>query len=298
MLGALAAAAAMLALAACGSQQPRSAGGGRLQVVAAENFWGSIAAQLGGDRVDVHSIIVNPATDPHEYEPTPSDARAIAASQITIVNGIGYDEWALRLLAAESQPPHKVLDVGRLLHLQAGANPHQWYSPESVQRVIDAITASYTRLRPRQAAYFAARRRSFETVALAGYHALIAKIRQRYAGVPVGYSESIFRPLGEALGLKLITPYSFAKATAEGAEVTAAEREQVDAQARRREIAVWVLNSQNVTPEVRRVDEIVRAAHIPIVTITETLSPASEDFQQWQASQLRRLAAALQQAAG
>lgn len=267
-------------------------------MVAAENFWGSIAAQLGGDRVHVQSIIVNPETDPHDYEPTASDARVIAASQIAIVNGIGYDEWASRLLSAESRAGRRVIDVGGLLGLSAGENPHQWYSPASVRRVIDAISATYERLRPEDASYFAKQRRSFEEAGLARYDTLIAQIRKRYAGVPVGYSESIFRPLGQALHLKLLTPYGFAKAVAEGGEVTASDRQEVDSQARRHEIAVWIFNSQNVTPEVARVNEIARTAGIPIVTVTETLSPASDSFQQWQVAQLLRLRAALQAATG
>ena len=48
------------------------------------------------------------------------------------------------------------------------------------------------------------------------YDALRAQIRRRFAGVPVGYSESIFEPLGQSLGLKLLTPSGFAKAVAEG----------------------------------------------------------------------------------
>ena len=92
-----------LGLAACGGGAAGSTDGsssGRLQVVAAENFWGSIAAQLGGQKVSVQSIIVNPSTDPHSYEPTASDGVALAKSQIAIVNGIGYDAWASKLLAA------------------------------------------------------------------------------------------------------------------------------------------------------------------------------------------------------
>src|SRR5437660_10421259 len=73
---------------------------GVLQVVAAENFWGSIASQLGGSRVHVTSVITSPATDPHDYEPTAADARTLAGAQMAIVNGIGYDPWAQKLIAA------------------------------------------------------------------------------------------------------------------------------------------------------------------------------------------------------
>jgi zinc/manganese transport system substrate-binding protein len=173
-----------------------------------------------------------------------------------------------------------------------------WYSPRVVQRVIDWIVSDYRRLRPNDSRYFDQRRVAFESTGLSAYRRLIAGIRSRYAGVPVGYSESIFQPLGEALGLKLLTPYSFAKAVAEGTEVTAADKQTVDMQAQRRLIKVWVYNSQNVTPDVQRVTDLVRAAHIPVTTITETLTPPSDSFEQWQAAELLNLRKALHRATG
>ena len=137
-------------LAGCNSAGPSGAAtaNGRVQVVAAENFWGSIAAQLGGDRVRVSSIIVNPSTDPHSYEPTAQDARTMAGAKLAIVNGIGYDNWAPKLLAASPVSGRVVLNVGQLLGLKDGDNPHQWYSPASVQKVIDQIVADYDKLDP------------------------------------------------------------------------------------------------------------------------------------------------------
>jgi zinc/manganese transport system substrate-binding protein len=288
------------ALAGCGrSGAPAGvSGAGGLQVVAAENFWGSIAAQLAGSKASVTSIIVNPSTDPHSYEPTARDARAIAGAQLAIVNGIGYDEWAPKLLAASPSRSRIVLSVGDVLGLKDGDNPHQWYSPASVRRVVAQIAADYERLDPADSAYFAQRERVFEGRDLARYDELRREIRARYAGVPVGYSESIFQPLGEDLHLKLLTPYSFAKAIAEGTDVTAREKQTVDAQARDREIAVWVFNSQNVTPDVQRINEIARAHGIPIATVTETLSPATDSFEQWQVAELEGLARALHEATG
>ena len=287
-------------LAGCGRSSPPTPAeaGGRIQLVAAENFWGSIAAQLGGEKVHVSSIIVNPATDPHSYEPTAQDGRTLANSQMAIVNGIGYDNWAPKLLRASPSSARAVLNVGDLLGLSEGANPHQWYSPSSVRRVIDAIVADYDKLLPSDAAYFALRKQLFLTHELARYDALRREIRARYAGTPVGYSESIFRPLGEDLGLKLLTPYSFARAVAEGGELTAADKQTVDDQARKRLIKIWVFNSQNVTPEVQRVNEIARRQGIPIATVTETLVPARASFEQWQTSELEGIERALHEATG
>jgi zinc/manganese transport system substrate-binding protein len=307
-LGWPAAAAAVLLLllgvvvpvAGCGTSTPLAtgSGSGRLQVAAAEDFWGSIAAQLGGEKVSVSSIVANPSTDPHSYEPTAADGVAIARSQMAIVNGLGYDTWASKLLAASPSSGRAVLDVGHLLGLGDGDNEHQWYSPASVQRVIGQIVADYERLDPKDAAYFERRHRAFETADLAEYDRLRGEIRARYAGVPVGYSESVFQPLGQSLGLKLTTPYSFAKAVAEGAEVSARDKQTVDRQAETGAIDVWVYNSQNATPDVQRVSQIAREAHIPVATVTETLSPASATFEQWQSAQLKGLMAALHAATG
>ncbi|HEY2141073.1 MAG TPA: zinc ABC transporter substrate-binding protein [Solirubrobacteraceae bacterium] len=287
-------------IAGCGGSGPSATGSssGKLQLAAAENFWGSIAAQLGGEKVAVSSVIVNPNTDPHSYEPTAADGVTMAQSQMAIVNGIGYDTWASKLLAANPSSGRVVLDVGNLLGLREGDNPHQWYSPTSVQRVIEQIVADYKRLDSKDAAYFDQQRSAFETTDLAEYERLQSAIRSRYGGVPVGYSESIFQPLGQRLGLKLMTPYSFAKAIAEGTDVSAQDKQTVDRQAETGAIKVWVYNSQNATPDVQRVNQLAREAHIPITTITETLSPASATFEQWQSAQLKSLMAALHTATG
>jgi zinc/manganese transport system substrate-binding protein len=287
-------------VASCDESDPSgsAATNGRLRVVAAENFWGSIAAQLGGDRTQVSSIIVNPSTDPHSYEPSAKDARTIAGAEVAIVNGIGYDNWAPKLLVASPLAGREVLNVGDLLGLKEGDNPHQWYSPASVQRVSAQIVADYDRLDPAGAAYYAQRERMFETVDLANYDRLRKEIRERYAGTPVGYSESIFRPLGEDLHLRLLTPYSFAKAVAEGTDVTAEDKQAVDRQAEDRQIEVWVFNSQNVTPDVQRVNELAKAEGIPIATVTETLDPAGDTFEQWQVAELEGLMRALEEATG
>jgi zinc/manganese transport system substrate-binding protein len=274
---------------------PASRGAG-VHVVAAENFWGSIAAQLGGAKATVTSVIVDPNVDPHSYEPTAGDARDFAGADLAIVNGIGYDRWASQLVAANPVSGRLVLDAGTVLGLSDGDNPHQWYAPASVRRVVAAISADYEKLDPKDAAYFGARRRRFQNVSLARYDALRATIRDEFAGTPVGYSESIFEPLGRSLGLHLVTPPGFAKAVAEGTEVSAGDEQTVEEQARRHEIAVWVYNSQNETPEVQRVNTICRAEGIPIVTVTETLAPASASFEQWQSTQLGGLLAALRRA--
>ncbi len=272
--------------------------GGKIVVVATENFWGSIARQLGGTHITETSIINNPNTDPHDYEPTAADARTIASARLVIVNGIGYDPWAPKLLAANPVQGRRTLTVGDLLGLKPGDNPHQWYSAAHVRRVIEAITADYKRIDPGDASYFDSQQKTFETKTLARYNRLIAQVSARYAGTPVGASESIVSPLAATLGLKMLTPYSFLKAISEGTEPTAQDKATIDAQIKGKQIKIYVYNSQNATPDVAAQVKEATAAGIPVTTVTETLTPAGATFQQWQVSELQGIENALHQATG
>jgi zinc/manganese transport system substrate-binding protein len=267
-----------------------------IQVVAAENFWGSIAAQVGGRHARVVSIITSPTADPHVYEPTAADARTIVQSQLVIENGVGYDPWAARMLATSSG--QTVLDVGEAVGVPVGGNPHRWYNPADVQAVIATLVADFSRIDPADRAYFRAQAARFDHIALRRYHALISTIRSKYAGTPVGASESIFAMLAPALGLKLITPDSFLKAISEGTDVTAADKLTIDNQIRKHLIKIYIYNSQNITHDVQVQLAEAKAQHIPTATITETLVPPTSSYQAWQVRQLQGIEAALAKATG
>jgi zinc/manganese transport system substrate-binding protein len=291
----LAVAAALLA-AGCSTQT--TAGRGGVSIVAAENFWGSIASQLAGTKAHVQSIITNPAQDPHTYQPTAQDARALASAQLAIINGVGYDPWAPQLLAANPVSGRQVVNVGDLFGLREGDNPHRWYDPADVETVARAITGDLVKLDPGAASYFRGRLQAFLTNGLALYHSLIAQIRARYSGVPVGASESIFALQAPSIGLRLLTPYSFMKAISEGTEVTAQDTATTQRQITQHQIKVWVFNSQNATPQIQQLNSLARQNHIPIVPITETLQPRTASFEQWQISQLQALERALHRVTG
>jgi len=294
----VAATVALLLLAGCGVPVPgTNAGDGRLRVVAAENVWGQIASELGGERVDVTSIVANPNTDPHEYEPTVADARAIADADLLVLNGVGYDPWVSRLAAASPDASRAVVDAGKLAGVPAGGNPHLWYSPDTVHAVAARIASEYERLDPAGARYYAARLREFEDVTLAGYDALVAQVRGRYAGTPVGASESIVVPLARALGLRVLTPESFTDAVSEGTDPTASAKSEADAQVRTGAVKVFIYNAQNATPDVATLVAAARTRGIPVVTVSETI-PAGETFAGWQTAQLDSIAAALKEAVG
>jgi len=285
-------------LAACNSNGGPTGDSSTITVAASINAWGSILTQLGGDRVHAVSLITNPDTDPHSYEPTPADGRTIAEAQLFVENGIGYDSWADKALAASPNSSRVVLNVGTLVGIADGGNPHRWYSPSDVAKVADAITADLKKIDAKDATYFDEQRKAFDTQGMARYHSLISEIRAKYSGVKVGASESIFAPLADALGLDLVTPPSFLKAISEGTDPSPADKTTIDRQIANREIKVYVYNTQNSTPDVAAQVAAAKAKGIPVTGVTETLSPANATFETWQVAQLEALVTALHQATG
>ena len=263
-----------------------------LQDVAAENFWGSLARQLGGRWASVTSVVTDPNTDPHEYEASPADDRRFAAADYVIVNGLGYDTWADKLLAAQPAPGRRVLTVADYLHRPRGANPHLWYDPGYVFSVIDKITADSEALEPSERAYFAARHRQV-LAAFSAYRTELRSLRQHDAGLRVASTESVFVYLAGYLGLRLVTPASFMDAVAEGIDPPASAIATVESQISSRAFDVLVYNSQTVTPLTTSIRTGAASRHIPVVAISETMQPATTTFERWMDGELERLAAAL-----
>ena len=283
-------------LTACGSATTNQTSSGAVQVVAAENFWGNIASQIGGSHVHVTSIIVDPNADPHDYPPTPADARTVADAKYVIYNGAGYDPWVDKLLQANPTNGRTTLNVGNFNGKKEGDNPHMWYNPDYVTAVANKIRDDLKTIDPTDASAFDQSTQAFLTTGLQHYHDLIAAIKAKYQGTAVGATESIFSYMAPALGLNLITPDSYLKAVSEGTEISPADKAAVEKQISQKQIKVLVYNSQNTPDNIKALVTLAQANHIPVTTITETLSPTTATFQDWQASQLEGIQKALTQA--
>ncbi|HXC76347.1 MAG TPA: zinc ABC transporter substrate-binding protein [Candidatus Acidoferrum sp.] len=280
-----------LALSACG---PSTAGAtpGLISVVAGENFWGSLATQLGGSRVSVHSVVTDPNADPHEYESNTDDARAFADADFVILNGAGYDDWGQKLLDANSSSHRQVLNIAQLLGRKPGDNPHFWYNPGYVLTVADRITAEYKTIDSAHASYFDQQRATF-TLALKPYTDRIAEVKSKYAGAPIGSTESIFVYMAAALGLNLVSPPEFMNAVAEGTDPPVSAVATFHDQVAGKQIRVLVYNIQTSSALTTSLKQLAQQEGIPTVGVTETLQPVGGTFQDWQTAQLTALEAAL-----
>lgn len=173
-----------------------------IDIVAAENFYGDIAAQIGGDAVTVTSILSSPDQDPHFFEATPSAARRIAAARLVIENGAGYDPWMDTLLAASPRPDRVVVNVATLLNRKPGDNPHLWYELATMPMVAKAVAEELERMDPAHRGDYEYRVATFR----AKFQALatqVVTLRRKYDGTVVTATEPVFNDMAAALGFTM-----------------------------------------------------------------------------------------------
>jgi zinc/manganese transport system substrate-binding protein len=274
------------------SSHSSKAGHQKLQVVAAENFWGSLVSQLGGERIQVLSIVADPNADPHEYESNTKDARAIAGANYVIINGVGYDNWANKLLSAQTQPGRKVLDVGDLVGKKIGDNPHLWYNPSYVKTAVLQMDKDLISLDPAGKSYYQQQLRNLQA-SLSSYQNRIQSIKQQFGGTKVAATEDIFAYLADAAGLDLVSPPAFIEAVAEGNDPPVDSVVAFQQQLQTGQVRVLVYNEQTVTPLTNSIKQLAAANNIPIVGVTETIQPPDTTFQDWMNAELINLENAL-----
>jgi zinc/manganese transport system substrate-binding protein len=256
-----------------------------IQIVAAENFWGSLISQLGGTHVQVLSIVSDPNADPHEYASNTENARAIANADYIIVNGAGYDEWSNKLIGAGVKPNCKILNVAELLGKKEGDNPHFWYSPDYVNQTVKQMELDLISIDPANASYYEQNYANLQ-LSLEQYQNRIAKIKQQFKGTQVASTEDIASYLAESTGLNLISPPAFTQAVAEGNDVPVQSVVQFETQLKSGNVSLLVYNKQTVSPITEKMKKLAAEQGIPIVGITETIQPPDISFQDWMNSEL------------
>jgi zinc/manganese transport system substrate-binding protein len=278
-----------LVLSACGSA---TGAAGKLDVVAAENTYGNIAAQIGGSHVSVTSILTSPTADPHLFEPGVSSGLAVAEAKVALQNGLGYDAFMTKLEDASPSKSRVVVTMADVLGVHGkDANPHLWYDVPRLDRMATAIAAAVVRADPAHAAAYRRGLHRFER-SLAPLRHEVATIRTRFRGAPVAYTEPVPGYLVQAAGLRNLAPDSFTRPMEEGIEPAPSGVAALDALVAHHGIRVLLYNAQAVSPITAQLRAAARKAGIPVVAVRETLPPG-HSFQQWQLDQARALTAAL-----
>lgn len=262
-----------------------------IKIVAAENFYGNIAQQIGGDQVSVTSIMSDPNVDPREYESSVEDAKTVAAADLVIENGGGFDGWMDRLLSVSPKNSRVVLKAFNLAVKKLPGNEHVWYNVDNVQAVAIALSRSLQTLIPQSTDVLLRNDRVFQE-SLKPIREKMAVISSRYAGTPIGLTETIYLYQAVLLGLRVLTPFTFQKAIAEGRVPPTAATVETENQIRQRQIRILIYNDQTISSVTAKAQKEAMAANIPVVGLTETMPPG-ETYQTWTLRQLDELRSAL-----
>jgi zinc/manganese transport system substrate-binding protein len=254
-----------------------------MAVIAAENFYGDVARQIGGDRVAASSIVSNPDQDPHLFEVSPAIARQIADAQIVIYNGADYDPWMVKLLAASPRPDRVVIVAADLVGKRAGDNPHLWYEPGTMPAVAGALAAALAKADPAHADDYAARLKTF-VASLAAINEKIAALRAKFAGVAVTATEPVFGYMADALALRMRNE-RLQLAIMNDTEPSARDIAAFERDLKTHKVRVLFYNKQASNKLVQHLVEVARASNIPVVGVTE-IRPPDMTFQEWMQREL------------
>lgn len=284
--------AVLLLVSACGSASlaPNSSPG-KLKVVAAENFYGDIARQLGGEHITVTSILADPQVDPHTYQSNVQTGLAVSQANLVIANGGGYDDWMDQILSGSPSSSRLLLKAFDIAPYHLPDNEHVWYSFADTVAIAQGITSDLTKLDPNNKADFEQNLQTFKQ-SIQSLEQKVATIKTKYGGTPVGLTETIYLYQTELEGLQVLTPFEFEKAIAEANDPPAATVITATDQITNHQIKVLIINAQTVTPVTTNLSNLAREKQIPVVQVTETM-PQNKSYQTWMMDQLDALQTAL-----
>jgi zinc/manganese transport system substrate-binding protein len=278
----------LAAIAGCALSAPAFAD--PVKVVAAENFYGDMASQIGGANVEVASILSNPDDDPHLFEASPATARALSDAKVVIVNGVDYDPWMEKLLGANKAPGRREILVSALVGRKPGDNPHLWYDPAYMKAAAKTLVADLIAVDPSHKADYEQGGAKFLD-SLKPLDDKISTMRKSYAGQPVTASEPVFGYQAKLIGL-VVRNEKYALAIMNNAEPTPSEVAGFENDLKGKKVKAMLYNAQASEPAVAKLVQLAKDNSIPVVGVSET-EPPNSTYQDWMLGQLNALDKAL-----
>ena len=258
-----------------GSGRSSSEKNGTIEVVASVNQWGTVAKTLGGGNVNVTSIINSTNVDAHDYEPTTSDIAKLQKAQVIIVNGAGYDAWAVK--AAQSANATIVNAAA------VGENPHVWFSADVRKAVAQAITEAYEQADAAKKSDFDKLHDQWKSEEN-NVESKIAEVKQKSDGLAYAATESVASYLAEDMGLTDATPSGYARATANESEPTPTDIRQFADALKSGEIKLLIVNTQEESELTGKITNAAKSANVPMVELTEQMPEQYDSLTAWMES--------------
>jgi zinc/manganese transport system substrate-binding protein len=289
LTAAAAVAAVAFTAAGCGttaaSEHPGQAG--VITAVGAENQYADVLGQLGGRYVRVSSVLNNPSTDPHTFEASVSVAQEVGNASVIVQNGLGYDSWIGKMEAASPHSGRRVIVVQHLLGLPDNTpNPHLWYSPATMPKVAQAVTAALAALQPAHAAYFLARLAAFNH-SMGHLQAAIAGFKAAHPGTTAATTEPVADYLLRAMGITNATPFRFQAAIMNGTDPAPQDIALEDGLLTGHKVRLFAYNQQVTGPLTTSVRQTAIDAGVPVVGVYETMPTPGFSYQTWMLAEVR-----------
>jgi zinc/manganese transport system substrate-binding protein len=260
-----------------------------ITAVGVENEYADVIAQIGGKYVQVSAIETDPNTDPHSFEVNPKVAAQIASADLIVKNGIGYDAWADKIIAAAPNGKRKVIDAQHLLGLpDSTRNPHLWYDPKTMPAVAKAVAADLSALQPAQAAYFEANVNKFDA-SLKPWLAAIATFKAHDAKTPVAVTEPVADYMLEAVGTDIATPFSLQAAIMNGTDPSPQDVTKQNSLFADHKVRVFVYNQQVTDALTQSFLNLAKKNGIPVVGVYETMPTPGFTYQSWMLAEVSAL---------
>jgi zinc/manganese transport system substrate-binding protein len=287
----LVSALALAATAGCGSDEAAADDG--VQVVASTNVYGDLVQTIGGDRVQVTSVIDDPSADPHSYEAGVRTQLAVSEADLVVDNGGGYDDFMDTLLSATDSAATVLtaVDVAGLDPAAEGFDEHVWYDLAAMSELTGEVAAALSEIDPAGAEDYATHADALSR-GIAGLLDEEEQARAAVQGTGVAVTEPVPGHLLDALGAHDLTPPEFSQAIEEGGDVAPAVLQHTLDLFSTGRVRALVYNEQASGPETEQVLAAARSAGVAVVPVTETL-PDGEDYLSWMGGNLDAVVAAL-----
>ena len=248
-----------------------------ITVAASVNQWGTLAKELGGDLVEVNSIIHSANVEAHDYEPTTADVNRLHNATVAIVNGADYDPWAIKGAANGKATVVNAAEAGGK---KDGDNPHVWFSANVRAKTADAITAAYRKAMPAKASEFSKLNKAWQAKETE-LEDRIAKNEEATKGMTYGATESVAHYLADDLGMIDRTPTGYAQATANESEPTPGDITQFTNALKHKRISMLILNPQEANATTRQITDAAKKADVPIIEISEQMPSNYNSLLDW-----------------
>ena len=264
-----------------------------VRAIGAENEYANVVAQIGGRYVSVSAVMDNPNTDPHAYQVSTGVAQSIAAAQLVVQNGVGYDGFMNQLESASPSRSRDVIDVQRLLGLSSNTrNPHLWYAPNTMARVARQIAKDLASIEPAHAQYFARQFRTFLT-SLRSLRRAISSFRGRFGAAPVATTEPVADYLLTALGVRNLTPFRFQQDVMNGVDPSPEDSAYEQRLLSQHRVKLLCYNAQVLSTATASLQALALQSGIPVVAVYETMPTPGYTYQTWMLAEIHAMAQAL-----